>query len=91
MSGIIQDFLNLHILTKPWAFHNAKGVWQWMVFIWTGWTFGSNDHEVSVESSLCEGRGGARRCVKQADGWPDIVCDNGNISLLGRQHYAQGQ
>ena len=29
------------------------------------------------------GEGGARRCVKQADGWPGQCVDNGNISLLG--------
>lgn len=29
------------------------------------------------------GEGGARRCAKQADGWPGQCVDNGNISLLG--------
>ena len=28
---------------------------------------------MSIGNRLCERRGGAKRCVKQADGWPDSV------------------
>lgn len=54
------------------------------MFIWIGWAFDGNDYEVSSGNHLCEGRGGAKRCVWSRQMAGRTVCvDNGNISLLG--------